>query len=95
MDLSGKYKFRAALTDGGICQVLNGNSMDATFTSSARADEFKNSLDERTEEVIPEMIHGTGQLFRKTFWLDVGERYDVHSHYLAYVMFSILQQMNV
>ena len=67
MDLSGKYTFKAALTDGGICQVLNGNSMDATFTSSARADEFKTSLDERTEEVIPDMIHGTGQLFRKTF----------------------------
>ena len=74
MDLSGKYKFRAALTDGGICHVLNGNSMDATFSSSPRADVFKSSLDERMEEVIPDMIHGTGKLFRKTFWLDVGER---------------------
>ena len=48
--------------------------MDATFSSSPRADVFKSSLDERMEEVIPDMIHGTGKLFRKTFWLDVGER---------------------
>ena len=74
MDLSGKYKFRAALTDGGICHVLNGNSMDATFSSSPRADVLKSSLDERTKDVEPDMIHGTGKLFRKTFWLDVGER---------------------
>ena len=74
MDMSGKYKFRAALTDGGICHVLNGNSMDATFSSAQRTDVLKTNLDERTEEVVPEMIHGTGKLFRKTFWLDVGER---------------------
>ena len=74
LDLSGKYKFRAALTDAGICHVLNGNSMDATYSSSPRADVLKRSLDERTEDVVPDMIHGTGKLFRKTFWFDVGER---------------------
>ena len=75
IDLSGKYEFMAALTDGGICHVLNGNSMDATFSSSPRADVLKSTLDERTEDVTPEKIHGTGKLFRKTFWFDVGERY--------------------
>ena len=74
MDLSGEYEFRASLTDAGICQVLNGNSMDATFSSSPRVDVLKSSLDARTKDVEPKKIHGTGKLFRKTFWLDVGER---------------------
>ena len=74
LDLSGKHKFKAALTDAGICHVLNGNSMDATFSSSPRADVLKRSLDERTGDIVPNMIHGTGKLFRKTFWFDVGER---------------------
>ena len=74
MDLSGKYKFRAALTDGGICQVMDGNSLHATYASNKRTDVFRKGLDPRTAEVEPEMIEGTGKLFRKTFWLDVGER---------------------
>ena len=74
LDLSGKHKFKAALTDAGICHVLNGHSMDATYSSSPRVDVLKSSLDERTEDIVPDMIHGTGKLFRKTFWFDVGER---------------------
>ena len=75
MDLSGKYNFQAALTDGGICQVLNGNSLHATYTSNKRTDVFLEGLDAKKREgVKPEMIQGTGKLFRKTFWLDVGER---------------------
>ena len=74
MDLSGKYKFRASLTDGGICQVLNGNSIGATYTSNKRIDVLMEGLDGRTDDVEPDMIEGTGKLFRKTFWFDVGER---------------------
>ena len=70
----GKYKFRAALTDKGICQVFNGNSMSATYSSGEKSDIFKDNLDARTGEEMPEMIQGAGLLFRKSFWLDIGER---------------------
>ena len=77
VDLSGKFKFRAALTDGGICQVFNGQPLSATFTSAQRSDIFKNLLDGRSDNALPDMIQGSGMLFRKTFWLDVGERYNI------------------
>ena len=72
--MSGRYKFRAALTDKGICQVFNGNSMSATYSSAEKSDRFKELLDARAGEEMPEMIQGAGILFRKIFWLDIGER---------------------
>ena len=74
IDVSGKHTFRAALTDGGICQVLNGKSLGETYSSAQKADILKKTLDARIDEVVPDMIQGTGMLFRKKFWLDVGER---------------------
>ena len=75
VDVSGKFKFMPALTDGGICQVLNGKPMRTTYASSERADIFKKLLDGRMEKAVPNMIRGSGVMFKKTFWLDVGERY--------------------
>ena len=65
----------------GICHVFNGNSIRGTFMPgwslhppTRKVDVFEDNLDRRTERVIPEMIWGNGKQFRKTFWLDVGER---------------------
>ena len=67
-------------TLAGICHVFNGNSIRGTFKPSwsihppnRRVDVFQENLDERPY-VVPEMIWGTGKKFRKTFWLDIGER---------------------
>ena len=54
--------------------MLNGNSIGATYTSNKRIDVLMEGLDGRTDDVEPDMIEGTGKLFRKTFWFDVGER---------------------
>ena len=48
--------------------------MGETYSSAQKADILKKTLDARIDEVVPDMIQGTGMLFRKTFWLDVGER---------------------
>ena len=60
----------------GICHVLNGNSVHNTFVSGGRVDVFQENLDARQNEVIPDTIEGTGKLARKTFWLNIGERYE-------------------
>ena len=48
--------------------------MSATYSSGEKSDIFKDNLDARTGKEMPEMIKGTGILFRKIFWLDIGER---------------------
>ena len=56
---------------------MNGQSMHHTYNANDRIDVFKRTLDERKEEYKPDMINGTGKIFRKTFWLDIGERYTI------------------
>ena len=65
----------------GICHVYNGNSIRGTFKPgwslrppNPKVDVLEDNLDGRSERVMPEMMWGTGEQLRKTFWLDIGER---------------------
>ena len=71
-------EFYPALTDAGICNVYNGDSMKSTFdiTTSERVKQLANALDMR-KEVKPEMIQGAGSLYQKTFWVDITDRYHI------------------
>ena len=66
--------FRAALTDNGICDVINGNAMKATLRPQASVDELSSALDPRTSPVTPEIIEGTGNSYQRTFWLFIGDQ---------------------
>ena len=67
--------FKPALTDAGICQVYNGDSLLSSFTTSTRIDELQYSLDPRPELIKPHMINGTGKISQITMWLDAGNKY--------------------
>ena len=50
-DLKGSYldvNFRAAITDAGVCQVYNGETLHSTVKQSPRNTQLENSLDPRT-----------------------------------------------
>ena len=66
--------FKTALTDAGICQVYNGDSLFSTFSSSARTHELQYSLDPRQESLNPQNITGTGKISQITMWLDAGNK---------------------
>ena len=72
LNLENTTMFRPSLTDAGICQVRNGNSLFSTFTSSVRTDDLKYSLDPKTESIKPNNITGTGKISQTTMWLDAG-----------------------
>ena len=74
LDLNKEYEFNTALTDGGICHVYGGNSLESTFSEQDRITTFHKNIDPRVGPILPLKIEGTGQLFRKIFWLDVAER---------------------
>ena len=74
LDLSNMYEFQPALTDGGICHVYDGNTLDATYFPQDRVFNFHKYFDPRVGAIKPQNITGTGQLYRKVFWLDVAER---------------------
>ena len=67
--------FKPALTDAGICQVYNGDSLLSSFTSSKRVDELHYSIDPRPEIIKPLMINGTGKISQITMWLDASNKY--------------------
>ena len=67
-------EFHISLTDSGMCQVYNGNSMKSTFASTKRTEALWTSLDPR-DIITPKTIHGSGKIYQKTFWLDIGDRY--------------------
>ena len=71
--------FKAALTDAGICQVYNGDSLHSSYAASARTQELQNSLDPRLESIEPNMINGTGKISQITMWLDAGKKDIVNS----------------
>ena len=68
-------EFQVALTDAGLCQVLNGDAMRSSFTSTQRIEELSKALDIR-DTFKPEKIKGSGKIYEKTFWIDIGDRYD-------------------
>ena len=63
-----------APTDVGLCHVYNGNSMKSTFVENDRIVALSSSLDQR-DTFTPRNVNGSGKIFQKTFWLDIGERY--------------------
>ncbi len=68
-------EFHPALTDMGLCQVYNGQSMLATFRKTERVDELGQALDSRSGDLLkPERIVGTGTLYEKHFWLNIADR---------------------
>ena len=64
-----------APTDKGLCQVYNGGTMKSTFSSTKRIEELSSALDKR-ESYDPKYINGSGTIYQKTFWLDIGDRQD-------------------
>ena len=67
--------FTPGLTDAGVCQVYNGDSMLSSFVTSLRIDELQYSLDPRPVMAKPRMINGTGKISQITMWLDAGNKY--------------------
>ena len=67
-------EFHIAVTDVGLCQVYNGEAMRSTFTTTSRIEELAAALDKR-DHVMPRRINGSGRIYEKTFWLDIGDRY--------------------
>ena len=65
--------FHIAITDSGLCQVLNGNTMRSTFTPTYRIKEMSGSFDTRNV-VNPLNISGSGKSNQITLWLDIGDR---------------------
>lgn len=66
--------FHIAVTDNGLCQVMNGNSMTSTFKPTIRMEELWTALDNR-DDIQPRSISGSGKLYQDTFWLDIGDRF--------------------
>ena len=67
--------FNPALTDAGICQVYNGDSLLSSFATSPRIHDLQFSLDPRPNSIKPHMIDGTGKISQMTMWLDAGNKY--------------------
>ncbi len=80
MDLSGQHHFATAITDNGICHVLNGDAMTSTFEAESRLVALSSAFDRR-ESATAEKIYGTGQMYQKTFWIDVADRQDYDALY--------------
>lgn len=83
VDLSYKVTdFKPSLTDAGICQVYNGDSLSSIFTPSPRIYDFQNSLDPRTKQITPLIINGTGKISEITMWLDASNKNPAENMYL-------------
>ena len=66
-------EFNIGVTDAGLCYIHNGEDMRSTFAETTRMAELWESLDER-QSVTPKYIKGSGRIYEKTFWLDIGDR---------------------
>ncbi len=61
------------MTDSGLCYVYNGEALTDTYAESTRISELADALDRRSDVRIKK-IEGTGQGYKKTFWLNIGDR---------------------
>ena len=70
------------MTDTGVCQVYNGNSLTSTYEHSDRIRDLQYSFDPRTgdEQYDPIMIDGTGKISQMTFWLDAQDKFRSNSN---------------
>ena len=75
-DLSNEdhSEFNMATTDSGLCQVLNGDTMKATFAATSRMRELWSALEKPKTDLKPHMIEGAGKGYQKVFWLDLGDK---------------------
>ena len=64
-----------SITEAGICQVYNGDSISSVFKGTGRVKELQSILDPRIADIDPFKIKGTGRISQKTFWLDVSNKY--------------------
>ena len=62
--------FQPAVTDKGLCHVLNGKTMSQTYRPSERIQDLSDRLDSRKEGSVAK-IQGTGARLRMTMWLDL------------------------
>ena len=67
--------FNPSITEAGVCQVYNGDSMHSLFKKTPRMNDLENVIDVRNTEIIPQRINGTGKISQKTFWLDASNKY--------------------
>ena len=82
VDLSYKVTdFKPALTDAGICQVYNGDSMYSSFSLSPRISNLQYCIDPRTKQITPLTIDGTGKISQITMWLDARNKNAAESMY--------------
>ena len=79
-------EFHLAPTDVGLCQVYNGNTMMSTFAETDRIEGLSSALDQR-DAYVPKFINGSGKIYQKIFWLDIGDRYK-HNHYVCYTVLT-------
>ena len=72
-ELNSTSDFQVGVTDVGLCQILNGEDMRSTFIGTENMRQLWTSLDKR-ESVSASYIKGSGKIYEKTFWLDIGDR---------------------
>ena len=76
VDLGQKsLDFNPSVTEGGVCQVYNGDSLHSLYKETGRMIDLHSMIDGRKTEIIPKKIHGTGKISQKTFWLDASNKY--------------------
>ena len=66
-------QFQIGATDSGLCYVLNGDNIRSTYAKTQRVDEISQALDQRYS-TEPAMIKGSGEIYEKTFYIDIGDR---------------------
>ena len=66
-------EFNIGATDSGLCHILNGEDMRSTFAGTDRMKDLWESLDKR-KSISAKYINGSGKIYEKTFWLDIGDR---------------------
>ena len=77
VDLGNEHSpdFKTAITDVGLCQVLNGDSLYSTFKESPRTKQLQHSFDPSKSDFEPKLINGTGKLFETTMWLNAANKF--------------------
>ncbi len=77
VDLSHEhdYDFYPALTDSGVCNVYNGQSLRGTYKPEmGRTGNFAATMDPRMALKEAKKINGTGKIAEMSFWLNVADK---------------------
>ena len=86
--------FNPSVTEAGVCQVYNGDSMSSLFKETPRMNDLQNVIDLRKTEIVPQIINGTGKISQKTFWLDASNKYMASVNSLKKYKGSLLVAIN-